>query len=306
VLGLCDLVDSSAGTVASAKLVLELESHLQMHIEDNARAGMRRAKKRGAMHSSSSVGLEQTREKYRGAEKPSFARYTCAGLSLWRARMLLKNPGFTVICRAHSRSRRGGANAAIFSVVHAVLFKTTALSGIRSPGDGSGRESPCRIIRTMRTIPSPGNFSDWKSQNTVFENIGVYRNRSFLISPGAGEPVARRRRASFRRPVFPFCKTNAALGRLFTTEDDQPGGRHIIVLSDGLLEEPLRFENAQILGKTILLDGEGYSVVGVMPPDFHFPDPDDQLWVPIALTPQDLANHGKPQSARHRRGSNGM
>src|SRR5439155_3029327 len=63
------------------------------------------------------------------------------------------------------------------------------------------------------------------------------------------------------------------------------------VMSYGLWKS--RFgSDAQILGTTILLDGESYAVVGVMPPAFHFPDPDDQLWVPIALTPQDLANHG--------------
>ena len=84
---------------------------------------------------------------------------------------------------------------------------------------------------------------------------------------------------------------NAALGRVFTAEDDQPAGRHVVLISDSLWRSHFG-SDAQILGKTMLLDGESYAVVGVMPPHFHFPDPDDQLWVPIALTPQDLANHG--------------
>ena len=267
------------------ELVLELESHLQMHIEDNARAGMSAQEaRRNALIKLG--GLEQTREKYR--ERRSLPLLdTFAQDFRYGARLLLKNPGFAVIA-VLTVALGVGANAAIFSVVHAVLLKPLPYP-----------ESD-RLVMVWERVslpnyqndennPSPGNFSDWKSQNTVFENIGVYRNRSFNLT-GAGEPV-RVEGEQVSAGLFSVLQTNAALGRVFTTEDDQPGGRHIIVLSDGLWKS--RFgSNAQILGKTILLDGEGYSVVGVMPPDFHFPDPDDQLWVPIALTPQDLANHG--------------
>jgi len=137
--------------------------------------------------------------------------------------------------------------------------------------------------------PSPGNFSDWKNQNAFFENLSAYRNRSFNLT-GAGEPV-RVEGEQVSASLFSVLRVNAALGRVFTVEDDQPAGKHVVVMSNSLWKS--RFgSNLQVLGKTILLDGESYAIVGVMAPDFHFPDPDDQLWVPIALTPQDLANHG--------------
>src|SRR5258708_2646886 len=201
--------------------------------------------------------------------------------------MLRRSPGFTAVV-VLTVALGIGANAAIFEVVHAVLLKP--LPYLESD----------RLVMVWEKIllpnyqndennPSPGNFSDWKNQNTVFENLGAYRNRSFNLT-GAGEPV-RVEGEQVSAGLFSVLQMNAALGRVFTNEDDRPGGRHVVVMSNGLWKS--RFgSNAQILGKTILLDGEGYSVVGVMPPDFHFPDPDDQLWVPIALTPQDLANHG--------------
>jgi putative ABC transport system permease protein len=267
------------------ELAAEMESHLQMHIEDNLRAGMSAAAaRREALMKLG--GLEQTKEIYREQRGLPVLETLLQDLR-YGARMLRRSPGFTAVV-VLTVALGIGANAAIFSVVHAVLLKPLPYP-----------ESD-RLVMVWEKIllpnyqndennPSPGNFSDWKNQNTVFENLGAYRNRSFNLT-GAGEPV-RVEGEQVSAGLFSVLQMNAALGRIFTNEDDRPGGRHVVVMSNGLWKS--RFgSNAQILGKTILLDGEGYSVVGVMPPDFHFPDPDDQLWVPIALTPQDLANHG--------------
>ncbi len=266
-------------------LTAEMESHLQMHIEDNLRAGMNRVEaRREALIKLG--GIEQTKEIYRERRGLPFfetffhdLRYAC--------RMLLKNPGFTAVV-VFTVALGVGANAAIFSVVHAVLLKPLPYP-----------ESD-RLVMVWEKVllpnyqndennPSPGNFSDWKNQNAFFENLSAYRNRSFNLT-GAGEPV-RVEGEQVSASLFSVLRVNAALGRVFTVEDDQPAGKRVVVMSNSLWKS--RFgSNLQILGKTILLDGESYAIVGVMPPDYSFPDPDDQLWVPIALTPQDLANHG--------------
>jgi len=267
------------------EIATEMESHLQMHIADNLRAGMSAAEaRREALMKLG--GVEQTKEMVRERRRLPLLEVLLQDVR-FGSRLLGKNPGFTAVV-VLTVALGIGANAAIFSVVHAVLLKPLPYP-----------ESD-RLVMVWEKVflpnyqndensPSPGNFSDWKSQNTVFENIGTYRNRSFNLT-GAGEPV-RVEGEQVSAGLFSVLKVNAALGRGFTAEDDQPGGRHVVVMSDGLWKS--RFgSNTQILNKSILLDGESYAVVGVMPPGFHFPDPDDQLWVPIALTPQDLANHG--------------
>ncbi|PYU65539.1 MAG: hypothetical protein DMG49_23995 [Acidobacteria bacterium] len=266
-------------------LATEIESHLQMHIQDHLRAGMsaEEARRQALIKLG---GIEQTKEIYRQRRGLPVLETLFQDLR-FAGRMLLKNPGFTAVV-VLTIALGVGANAAIFSVVHAVLLKPL-------PYPESDRlvmvweKVSLPNYQNDQNEPSPGNFADWRSQNSVFENLGAYRNRSFNLT-GAGEPV-RVEAEQVSAGLFSVLKVNAALGRVFTAEDDQPAGRHVVVMSDGLWKS--RFgSNAKILSKTILLDGESYNVVGVMPPDFHFPDRNDQLWVPIAMTSQDLANHG--------------
>src|SRR2546428_545197 len=100
-------------------------------------------------------------------------------------------------------------------------------------------------------------------------------------------------RMLLEHPGFTFVAAlTLALGRVFTTDEDRPGGARVVLLSHGLWRE--RFGgDAAIIGKTIRLNEEPYTVVGVMPQGFYFRDPDDQLWVPIALTPEQLALHDR-------------
>src|SRR6059058_1979627 len=90
---------------------------------------------------------------------------------------------------------------------------------------------------------------------------------------------------------FGSLQVNATLGRVFTAEEDRPSTSHVVVISDSLWRS--RFaSDLRVLGQKVFLDDQGYEVIGVMPPRFHFPDPDDQLWVPLALTPDELINRG--------------
>jgi len=205
----------------------------------------------------------------------------------YAARMLRKNPGFALIAIL-TLALGIGANTAIFSVVYTVLLKALpypqadrlvmVYEDVRLPN-----------YQNKKNEPSPGNFSDWRSQNTVFESMAAYRNRSFNLS-GEGEPV-RVEGELVTSGFFTTLQIKAALGRVFVPQEDRPGNSHVIVISDSLWKS--RFgSDLQVLGKKILLDGENYSIVGVMPPGFRFPDPDDQLWAPMGLSPAELSNRG--------------
>ena len=205
----------------------------------------------------------------------------------YAVRTLRKNPGFAAVA-VLTLALGIGANTAIFSVINAVLLQPLPYP------------NPDRLVAVWEKVrfptyqsdqngPAPGNFEDWRKQNTVFREMAAVRYRSFNLT-GDGEPV-RVEGEAVSASLFPLLQVNAKLGRVFTPEEDIVGGPHMVLISEGLWLS--RFGgNPSIVGKSILLDGESHTVIGVMPHWFHFPDPDDQLWVPIGLSPSELANHG--------------
>ena len=263
----------------------EVRAHLEMEEEENRAAGREREEARYAARrafGNVTRAKEMSREMwlYRWAE--DFFQDVRYAL-----RTLGKSPGFAAVA-VLTLALGTGANTAIFSAVYAVLLKALPFP------------EPDRLVMVWEDVRlpnyqneqnevTPGNFAEWRSQNTVFEDMGAYRNRSYNLT-GSGEPV-RVEGELVTSGLFSVLRENAAIGRVFTADEDQPGSGHVAVMSEGLWKS--RFGgDAQILGKTILLDGVSYTVIGVMPPGFHFPDPDDQLWVPMALSQQELNNRG--------------
>src|SRR6266568_2952537 len=266
------------------ELAEELESHLQMHIEDNLRRGMtlEEARREALMKLG---GIEQTKESYRDRRGLPMLETLMQDLR-FGLRTLSKNPGFTAVA-VLTLALGIGANSAIFSLVNAILLKplpyahserlVMAWEKVRLPS-----------YQNDRNDPAPGNFVDWQKQNTVFQDMAAIRYRSFNLT-GEGEPV-RVEGEGVSASVFPMLQVNAVLGRVFTPDEDRPGVR-VVLMSHALWVS--RFgARPEIVGKTILLDGESYEVIGILPEGFHFPDPDDQLWVPAAFTPSERVNHG--------------
>ncbi len=187
------------------------------------------------------------------------------------ARMLLKSPGITFVV-VLALALGIGANTAIFSVVDAVLLRPL-------PYPESDRlvflnETSKAMDEISVSYP---NFSDWRAQNQVFEKIGVYNRGSYNLT-GAGEPE-RIVTAQVSADLFAALRVNPALGRMYTNDEDKPGGTPVVLLSHALWQR--RFGGqANILNQPITLNDKSYTVIGIMPDGFRFPNR-AEMWVPV-------------------------
>jgi putative ABC transport system permease protein len=194
-------------------------------------------------------------------------------------RMLWKNPGFTLIAIL-TLALGIGANTAIFSVVNAVLLqplpyaKANELAGVYLSTGGESVES--------RFPFSPAAYMNLKTHNAVFTDIAALSNKGWpanLTSAGAPE---RLQGFQVSANLFPLLGVNAELGRTFVAEEDQPGPNRVVVLSHALWQR--RFGgDRDVLGSKLNLNGETYTVVGVLPSDFRYYTKTD-LWTPLAMT----------------------
>jgi len=186
-------------------------------------------------------------------------------------RMLLKNPGITFVVIL-ALALGIGANTAIFSVVDAVLLRPL-------PYPESDRlvflnETSKSMDEISISYP---NFADWRNQNHVFENIGVYNRGSYNLT-GVGE-AERIVTGQVSADMFAALRANPAMGRLFTNDEDKPGAAPVVVLSYPLWQR--RFGGQMsILNQPLSLNGKSYTVVGIMPQGFQFPSR-VEMWMPV-------------------------
>jgi predicted permease len=198
------------------------------------------------------------------------------------ARMLSKSPGFTVVALL-TLALGIGANTAIFSFVDGVLLKPLPYS------------HPERILMVWEKPPggdrngiSTLNYLDWKNQNTVFESLAAQRGASMTLS-GGEEPV-QLRASKVSAPYFNVFGVQAALGRTFAPDEDQAGKGSVVVLSHRLWEN--RFGgDRNILGRKLILNGEPYIVIGVLPQDSSFDRAYSEIWAPLVFEPKDMTRN---------------
>jgi putative ABC transport system permease protein len=209
--------------------------------------------------------------------------------TLWKdirygMRSLLKYPGFTAVA-AITLALGIGANTSIFSLVNAVLLRPLTFA---EPDRLMQVFEDASAIGFPRGDVASGNYADWKRQQAVFDDMAALTPRSFSLT-GEGDPeriLAHAVTSNF----FPLLGIQPALGRNFSAEEDKPGAGKATVVSFGLWQRRYGGQ-ANIVGRDILLDGEKYTVVGVMPEGFQFLVSTVGLWVPVAFTPQQLADH---------------
>lgn len=208
-------------------------------------------------------------------------------------RLLLKTPGFTAVA-VLTLALGVGANTAIFSVVNAVLLRPLPFT------------DPQRLIVVGETNASqkgaedqigiaPANYLDYRNDNKTFESIGAFSmtvRTGFNL--GVGDDPERVSAANITANLFPTLGVNPIYGRQFLPEEEKQGNNRSVILSHGLWQR--RFgSDPGIVNKTIMLNGYGYLVVGVMPTGFQFPTKDllpelqslakpVEVWVPLSLS----------------------
>ncbi|MGH9495052.1 MAG: ABC transporter permease [Candidatus Sulfotelmatobacter sp.] len=206
----------------------------------------------------------------------------------YAVRRLVKSPGFTLIAVV-TLGLGIGANTAIFSVVNGVLLRPLPF------------QDPDRLVRVWHVPPAksfPGmtefavsaaNYGDWQRQNRVFEKMAIQSYRGFTLT-GVAKPE-RIDAAAVSADFFGTLGVRPVLGRIFSPEEDQPGRSNVVLLSYAFWQ--LHFgSSSDIVGRSILLDGQNYLVAGVMPSGFRYPD-FAQMWTPMAWTDQQKAVRGE-------------
>jgi putative ABC transport system permease protein len=202
-------------------------------------------------------------------------------------RVLLRSPGFSVAI-VLVLALGIGANTLIFSVVNAVLLRPL-------PYQDSSRIMQIWHVPPAKSFPgmslfsvSPANYLDWQSQSHSFEEMAAYGGTTFNM--GGKERPEAIQAAPVAEGFFSILRVHPALGRTFSPEEDRPGQGHVVVLGNTFWRDHLGAD-PRVIGRNIVLDGETYNVIGVMPPKFKFPD-FAQLWVPLAWTNEKRAVRG--------------
>jgi putative ABC transport system permease protein len=261
----------------------ELDAYLQIETDENVARGM-----------SSEEARYAARRKLGNPTliREDIYRMNTIGVleTIWQdakyaARGLRKSPGFTFF--AITVLALGiAASTAIFSIGDAVLL----------------RPLPYRDASRLMTVwedassygfpadtPAPGNFSDWRARNHVFEDMAAVAGRAFDLTGDGNPELLDGQRVSSN--LFSVLGVNPALGRDFRPDDNIPGAAPVAILSHGTWLRRFGAEPG-IIGRGIRLDGETYTVAGVMPRGFLYPDRGTEIWVPWQLTKEELADHG--------------
>ena len=253
----------------------ETRFHLEMETAENVRRGMSEEEARRAALRSFG-GVEQTKEVYRDIARFRWIEDFWQDLR-YGARMLLKNPGFTLVA-VLALALGIGANTAIFSVVNAVLLKPLPYY------------DPQRLVLVTEVPPEKdgvrgGEYAGsidyvlWQAEAKAFDHLVAFDLRNTYLT-GRGEPE-RLDSVWATANLFPALGVAPQLGRAFTPEEDQPGGPRVVILSHSFWQRRFGGDPA-ILGQWLTLDRQSRQVIGVMPPGFKFIQKADAL-LPLAI-----------------------
>ena len=267
----------------------EVRASEQLLVDENIHAGMnpQEARRQARLELG---GVEQVKEQVR--EIRAGHLLDALGCDVrYAARTMRRSPAFTTTA-VLTLALGIGANTAMFSVVNAVLLRPL-------PYPDSDR-----LVQMWSTNPKANRwgmwtayprFEDWRRENTVFEEMATAR--TWVISIKGGDHPESLFGVMTSSQVFQLLRVQPMLGREFLPEEDQPGHDHVILLSYGLWQRRFGSDPA-VIGRTVNVGQENYTVIGVMPADFRF-SPDLRAsyrvdaWFPPA-----------PDPSRNERGSN--
>jgi len=170
-----------------------------------------------------------------------------------------------------------GANAAVFAVVSGVLLRPLPW------------QSPEQLVRLWSNLPerqleffsvSLKDFADWRTENRVFQGMAAYdRQRTVVLRVAGGDPMESQA-AHATHDLFPLLGVQPALGRAFTPAEDAASGEAVAVITDGLWRRALGGD-VNALGRVLNIDGETYTIIGVLPASFVVPLNPSEIWTPM-------------------------
>ncbi len=303
---------------AEEDLAREVASHLTLLADDFERRGMSPEEARLAARRAYG-GVEQAKQAHRDERSLLWIEQTMQDLR-YGLRTLSKSPGFTITA-VLTLALGIGACTAIFSLVNAVLIRSLPY------GDPSRlvylyTPNPQFKLPVEVFGPAYADFYDLKRDSHSFQDMTAFDQSVFsLASQGAAERVSA---ARVDGDFFRTFQSAPELGREISPDDNQLGHEKVAVISHALWQSMFG-SAADVLHRSLLLDGKNYQIVGVMPQGFEYPHTTDlpygesqykttQVWIPLALTPQQMADRDNaqrkcrrsPQARRlHRPGAGG-
>ncbi|MGB7922683.1 MAG: ABC transporter permease [Pyrinomonadaceae bacterium] len=253
----------------------EIQAYLKMLTETKIMAGLKPEEARRAALIELG-GMEQVKERVREVRMGYYLETMWQDLR-YGMRVLAKSPVFTTVA-VMSLALGIGANTAIFSVVNGLLLRPL-------PYPDSERITHVWHTPPQESFPgmdrfsaSPANYLDWKSQSNSFEQMAAYQGAGFSMSAGDNPvPVTA---AAVSADFFTVLRSNASQGRTFLPEEEQPGRNQVVVVSHELWQRAFG-GNPNLIGQSLTLDSQSYTVIGIMPAGFKFLH-GAELWVPLA------------------------
>jgi putative ABC transport system permease protein len=263
-----------------AELDEEMRYHLDRLIEANAAAGMSEEEARfaalRAMH-----GLEQRKEECRDMRRVRVIENLSQDFR-FALRMMMKNPLFTVVVVV-TLALSLSATTVVFSVVNALLLRSLPYN------NADQLVMLWSVFKSNnKAYASVANFREWQERNNSFQSLAACDMLKLNLT-GTDRPEVVDV-ALVSANLFSLLGVQPERGRSFQPEEEQPGNNHVVVISNSLWQS--RFgADANVLGRTFQLDGDSYTVIGVMPPGFSYPEKID-LWLPLSFLPEELADRG--------------
>lgn len=261
---------------ATAELERELRDHLDRQVAENIASGMSLDEARAsALRAFGNLALlrDQARATWSWSALESILRDVRLGI-----RTLLRAPGFAFIA-VLVMALGIGANVALFTVVRSVLLKPL-------PFKDSDRlamlyeQDSANALRGNFSPVAPGIYAEWRKQNHSFSDLAISRESRVGLSGSGGQLPEKLASAEFSWDMLSTLGVQPALGRAFTAADDNPSANGTVLLSWSLFERRFGGDRS-VIGKTIYIDAIPYTVIGVMPAWFDFPDTATQLWTPV-------------------------
>ncbi|MBW4026635.1 MAG: ABC transporter permease [Acidobacteria bacterium] len=271
-----------------AELASELQAHLDCEVEENIARGMPEdeARRRARVK----LG-NQTRVREEVWEGNSLA--WLEGIRrdlLYAARTLARTPGFSMTAIL-VMALGIGATTALFTVVHSVLLKPLPFPHVDQLV--SLREADAHGNVRDRAVAG-GNYRDWQRGSHSFTSMALLVNYGqYNLSGAAGALPERIDAQVATASVFPTLGVKPYLGRFFNASDDRSGANGTVVITWGFWKR--RFSGSpSAIGSTLWLDAKPYTVIGVLPEWFHYPDAKTQLWTPLVqqMPPEMMQSHG--------------